>query len=166
MECFEYLAKISEYIDEELTPSEENLIKSHLLICPKCRDFYQELQVLHWSIQKGVNDVFVPNDLEERVLKALETDRKKIRIQNWITIMILVVVGSLALTFLYPRVLIVMRLLYSLGNAILRSVSTTLSLISPIATLSIACFLIVLTIISLHVVRGLLDDLDSREVLS
>lgn len=166
MECFEYLEKISEYSDGELTPSEEKVIKNHLSICPKCSDFYQELQVLHTTIQEGVNDIFVPNDLGERVLRAVEKERKKIRIQNWITSIVLALLGSLVLTFFYPRVLIVMRLLYSLGNAILRSVSTTLSLISPIATLSIVCFLIVLTIISLQVVRGLLDELDSREVLS
>lgn len=166
MECCEYLERISDLIDGELTPSEEQDIKSHLSICSQCSQFYQELQLLNMKIQEEINDIIIPNDLEGRVLKAVEKDREKMRQQNWMTIIILALLGSPILILFYPRVLTGVRLLYSFGNAAFRSLSTLLSFMSPIVTLSILCLLVVITWLSLMTVRSLLHELDTREVLS
>lgn len=167
MDCRHCLEEISEYVDEELTPWAEKDIQSHLLSCPECNKYFRELKEMRLEIIDSINEVPVRSELGAMVLSAVKTDHtKKMQRLTWVTVAVLILLGSPLLFLFSRRILTLVRLIYSIGLTFLGLVQTALGYLSPITVFATVMALTVLMGLGLYVMRGLLREPDSREVFS
>lgn len=75
--CEEYIQLISAAVDGALSPQEEARLTSHLVNCPECRALLSDLQTLHAQLS-DLPPVQPPEGLSQRVMEAVEADRKVI----------------------------------------------------------------------------------------
>lgn len=75
LSCKEVVELLSKLLDCELTPLEAERVKEHILACPWCFNYEQQLKLLQEFCQKHEKELFADTTLSdparERILKIL-----------------------------------------------------------------------------------------------
>ncbi len=77
MNCEQYQEKISQFVDGELPPAEENDLFTHLSTCENCRKFLKDVIALDNTIS-STRQITVPASLDRKVLEGRLLTTKKI----------------------------------------------------------------------------------------
>src|SRR4051794_40778189 len=72
-----------EYLDEEITPDQERILREHLQNCKECEDIFNELNKTI-AFVKSVSHMQVPDDFTANVLSRLPKEKRKIWMQRWL----------------------------------------------------------------------------------
>lgn len=73
LSCEETFQRLGDFIDRELSAEEMQLVKAHLDVCRECAvEFKFEESVIR-QVKDKVQHLAVPDDLMERVSKALDS---------------------------------------------------------------------------------------------
>lgn len=71
-----------EYLDEDLPPEHEEILKNHLQSCSECRKHFYELKKTETFI-KSMANVHAPSGFTDQVLANLPKESKKNRLKKW-----------------------------------------------------------------------------------
>ena len=72
MNCQETFQRLNDYVDRELTESEQGLVEAHLAACTQCTALFDfEGNVLR-ELREKLNRIQLPDTLRARVAEALE----------------------------------------------------------------------------------------------
>lgn len=81
--CPEHIIEyMHEYLDDDIEPEHEQVLKEHLHTCADCRKHFQELKKTVALVQ-GTSQMKAPDDLTERILAALPGEKKKVGMKRW-----------------------------------------------------------------------------------
>jgi anti-sigma factor RsiW len=72
-----------EYLDEEITPDQERILREHLQSCKECEAIFNELNKTI-AFVKSVSHMQVPDDFTANVLSRLPKEKRKIWMQRWL----------------------------------------------------------------------------------
>ncbi|MEH7480000.1 anti-sigma factor [Neobacillus drentensis] len=72
-----------EYLDEEITPDQERILREHLQNCKECEAIFNELNKTI-AFVKSVSYMQVPDDFTANVLSRLPKEKRKIWMQRWL----------------------------------------------------------------------------------
>ncbi|MBT2729672.1 anti-sigma factor [Bacillus sp. ISL-75] len=72
-----------EYLDEEITPDQERILREHLQNCKECEAIFNELNKTI-AFVKSVSHMQVPDDFTANVLSRLPKEKRKIWMQRWL----------------------------------------------------------------------------------
>ncbi|MBT2738505.1 anti-sigma factor [Bacillus sp. ISL-7] len=72
-----------EYLDEEITPDQERILREHLQNCKECEAIFNELNKTI-AFVKSVSHMQVPDDFTAKVLSRLPKEKRKIWMQRWL----------------------------------------------------------------------------------
>lgn len=76
--CKEFIDKLSEYIDNELSPAESEEVKGHIESCPSCRDEFKALQAAKYTL-KSLPQKVASDEAKERILgRALKKGKNNV----------------------------------------------------------------------------------------
>jgi len=117
---------ISAYIDDELTEGERVQVEKHLAQCPDCSAIVKDMLDIQHQVRSAFQLIEVPDDLDNKVISGLTTERAAPRsgFQFWIMAPIILVLGLVALaimftrTFLFDLSTIFVKIIFTLMNAI------------------------------------------------
>lgn len=80
MRCDKYKSTINEFFNKALSSAEEHELEMHLAVCPSCRIEFQEMKrvdsLLREVVKDMMSDIEVPNDLDNKIKKALAMKQK------------------------------------------------------------------------------------------
>jgi len=165
VECRECLERISEDIDGELSNSEHEELKAHLLTCPDCSAVASELRMINKGIQQALETIPVPTDLDQRIIRGFEQERRREKKQTVYTLLILVLLGSPLLIVLLGLYRLV-NLFYSLGHAFWQAKASLLTLLPTTTSWWIGITALILSIIGISMIRILVRGSSFKGVLS
>jgi anti-sigma factor (TIGR02949 family) len=75
--CEEAFRRLDDFLDRELTPQEQALVREHLEICAGCaQEFRFEASVLK-GVRVKLRQIDVPDSLQSRVLHALALEAQR-----------------------------------------------------------------------------------------
>lgn len=81
MRCDKYKIIINDFFNKALSPAEEHELEGHLALCANCRLEFHELKsadsMLREAVRDMMSDIEVPNDLNQKIKKALAMKQKK-----------------------------------------------------------------------------------------
>ncbi|PGY07242.1 anti-sigma factor [Bacillus sp. AFS031507] len=84
MMCPEQIIELMhEYLDEEITPDQERILREHLQNCKECEAIFNELNKTI-AFVKSVSHMQVPDDFTANVLSRLPKEKRKIWMQRWL----------------------------------------------------------------------------------
>ncbi|PLS10382.1 anti-sigma factor family protein [Neobacillus cucumis] len=92
-----------EYLDEELDPEKNLILRDHLKKCKECETIFNELKKTD-AFVKGITHMQAPPNFTANVLARLPKEKKKVWMQRWFTnhpmltaasVFIILMVGSL-----------------------------------------------------------------------
>ncbi|MEH7377166.1 anti-sigma factor [Neobacillus drentensis] len=84
MMCPEQIIELMhEYLDEEITPDQERILREHLQNCKECEAIFNELNKTI-AFVKSVSYMQVPDDFTANVLSRLPKEKRKIWMQRWL----------------------------------------------------------------------------------
>ena len=72
--CKEFLAELSDYLDENVDAEERAKIERHIALCPNCWVVCDTTKKTI-RVYKGMEPYSIPADVESRLLAALEKKR-------------------------------------------------------------------------------------------
>ncbi|MGF6952912.1 anti-sigma factor RsiW [Neobacillus sp. B4I6] len=72
-----------EYLDEEITPDQERILREHLQNCKECEAIFNELNKTI-AFVKSVSHMQVPDGFTANVLSRLPKEKRKIWMQRWL----------------------------------------------------------------------------------
>ncbi|OLN32541.1 anti-sigma factor family protein [Desulfosporosinus metallidurans] len=167
MNCSECTAQITEYLDGELPVLKETLIRNHLLSCPNCQGWADELQKLSFQIKQAMNSIPVPDDLEERILTSIRKEHRVAHKQARWTGLALIVLGVPILSLFSPFLLSVLRLFYKTTSVLMHTWLTFITLVvPPVIGLGITLAVVFLAVLGVYFLRALFKGFQFEEVLS
>lgn len=100
-----------EYLDEEIDPIDEIILREHLKGCKDCEKTFNELTKTI-AFVKSISRMQAPTDFTAHVISGLPKEKKKVGIQRWIknhpmlsaaSLFIILMVGSLFSTWNQDR---------------------------------------------------------------
>lgn len=71
--CQEAVRRLTEFLDHELRPDEEEMVKRHLLVCHGCFARFQFEETLLGTIRERLQAVRAPSDLHDRILRLISS---------------------------------------------------------------------------------------------
>ncbi len=71
-----------EYLDEEIDEHDEQLLKKHLQTCPKCQNYFHELEKAIALVQ-STSHIQAPSNFTENVMARLPKERKRVGVNRW-----------------------------------------------------------------------------------
>jgi anti-sigma factor RsiW len=96
-----------EYLDEEITPDQERLLREHLQSCKECEGIFNELKKTV-AFVKSISTMQAPDDFTANVLSRLPKEKRTIWMQRWLknhpllaaaSLFIILMMGSLFSTW-------------------------------------------------------------------
>ncbi|MFL6562694.1 MAG: zf-HC2 domain-containing protein [Bacillus sp. (in: firmicutes)] len=72
-----------EYLDDEITPDQERILREHLQSCKECEAVFNELKKTI-AFVKSVSHMQAPDDFTAKVLSRLPKEKRKIGMQRWL----------------------------------------------------------------------------------
>jgi anti-sigma factor RsiW len=72
-----------EYLDDEITPDQERILREHLQSCKECETIFNELKKTI-AFVKSISHMQVPDDFTANVLSRLPKEKRKIWMQRWL----------------------------------------------------------------------------------
>jgi anti-sigma factor RsiW len=100
-----------EYLDEELDPEKEQILRDHLKSCHDCETIFNELKKTVAFVQ-SISHLQAPQDFTANVLARLPKEKKKVWMQRWFinhpmltaaSVFIILMLGSLFSTWSTDR---------------------------------------------------------------
>jgi anti-sigma factor (TIGR02949 family) len=70
--CEETFRRLDDYLDRELAPEEAQLLREHLNTCIACAQEFRFEESVIVNVKRKVRQLDVPDDLESRILAALQ----------------------------------------------------------------------------------------------
>ncbi|WP_084375093.1 zf-HC2 domain-containing protein [Neobacillus soli] len=99
------------YLDEEINPTDELLLREHLQDCKECETLFNELKKTV-AFVKSISHMQAPSDFTAKVLSGLPKEKKKVRMGRWLknhpmlsaaSLFFILMVGSLLSTWNQDR---------------------------------------------------------------
>ncbi|WP_040205759.1 anti-sigma factor family protein [Neobacillus jeddahensis] len=96
-----------EYLDEEIKPEKEQLLREHLQSCKECETIFNELKKTI-AFVKSISHMQAPSDFTANVLARLPKEKKKVWMGRWLknhpmiaaaSVFIILMMGSLFSTW-------------------------------------------------------------------
>ncbi|MDT8341467.1 MAG: zf-HC2 domain-containing protein [Longimicrobiales bacterium] len=75
--CQEALARINEFMDGELDPSEAPSVEEHFKVCTRCYPHLKLEREFRSRLQSALQHPRVPDQLRNRVLQILASERRE-----------------------------------------------------------------------------------------
>src|SRR3954471_4312352 len=72
-----------EFLDDEITPAQERILREHLQSCKECEAVFNELKKTI-AFVKSVSHMQAPDDFTAKVLSRLPKEKRKIGMQRWL----------------------------------------------------------------------------------
>ncbi|MDP4086116.1 MAG: anti-sigma factor [Bacillota bacterium] len=84
MSCPEEMIElIHEFLDGEIEPGKEIILRNHLQCCQDCENLFNELNTAI-ALMKGNSNIKVPEYFTEKVMAQLPKEKKNIQFQHWL----------------------------------------------------------------------------------
>jgi anti-sigma factor RsiW len=106
--CPEHIIELMhEYLDDELEPKQEQILRDHLQSCKECETLFNELKKTVAFVQ-GISHIQAPADFTANVLARLPKEKKKVSMQRWFknhpiltaaSVFVVLMIGSLFSTW-------------------------------------------------------------------
>ncbi|WP_409273104.1 zf-HC2 domain-containing protein [Neobacillus sp. SCS-31] len=78
----EIIVYMHEYLDEDLDPEHEQILKDHLGTCTACQNIFHEMKKTIALIRSTAN-VHAPDHFTQSVMARLPKEKKKVGVQRW-----------------------------------------------------------------------------------
>ncbi|WML50253.1 anti-sigma factor [Neobacillus sp. PS3-34] len=108
MNCSEQIIEfMHDYLDEEIAPENEVILRQHLQSCKECEILFNEMKKTETLVQ-GISRMEAPSDFTQNVLSRLPKEKKKVGFQRWLrhhpvlaaaSVFIILMMGSLLSTW-------------------------------------------------------------------
>lgn len=108
MNCSEQIIELMhDYLDEEIAPENEVILRKHLQDCKECEILFNELKKTEALVQ-GTSHMKAPPNFTQNVLSRLPKEKKKVGFQRWLrhhpvltaaSLFIILMMGSLLSTW-------------------------------------------------------------------
>jgi anti-sigma factor RsiW len=92
-----------EYLDEEIDPRNEIILREHLKGCKDCETLFNEYKKTI-AVVKGTSRMQVPPDFTAKVMASLPKEKKKVGMQRWLRNHPLIAAASLFLVLMMGSV--------------------------------------------------------------
>jgi anti-sigma factor RsiW len=92
-----------EYLDEEIDPRNEIILREHLKGCKECETLFNEYKKTI-AVVKGTSRMQVPPDFTAKVMASLPKEKKKVGMQRWLRNHPLIAAASLFLVLMMGSV--------------------------------------------------------------
>jgi anti-sigma factor RsiW len=93
-----------EYLDEEIDPANEMILREHLKGCKECETLFNEFKKTI-AVVKGTSRMQAPPDFTAKVMASLPREKKKVGMQRWLRNHPLIAAASLFLVLMMGSVL-------------------------------------------------------------
>lgn len=90
----EIILFMHEYMDGDISPKHETLLKEHLQTCADCRRHFQELKKTT-ALIKSTPFISTSSDFTSKVMARLPKEKRKVGIKRWVTHHPLIAAASL-----------------------------------------------------------------------
>lgn len=92
-----------EYLDEEIDPTNEMILREHLKSCKECETLFNEFKKTI-AVVKGTSRMQAPPDFTAKVMASLPKEKKKVGMQRWLRNHPLIAAASLFLVLMMGSV--------------------------------------------------------------
>jgi anti-sigma factor RsiW len=105
LKCDEEIVELMhEYLDEEIDPQNEMILREHLKGCKDCEALFNEFKKTI-AVVKGTSRMQAPPNFTAKVMASLPKEKKKVGIQRWLRNHPLIAAASLFLVLMMGSVL-------------------------------------------------------------
>ena len=105
MKCNDEIVDLMhEYLDEEIDPENEMILREHLKGCKECETLFNEFRKTI-AVVKGTSKMQAPPDFTAKVMASLPKEKKKVGMQRWLRNHPLIAAASLFLVLMMGSVL-------------------------------------------------------------
>lgn len=108
MKCSEEIIELMhDYLDEEIDPTNEKILRNHLQSCKECEILFNEYKKTI-AVVKGTSTMQPSSDFTAGVMARLPKEKKKVGVQRWLrnhpmlaaaSLFLILMMGSLASTW-------------------------------------------------------------------
>ncbi|MFJ5763595.1 zf-HC2 domain-containing protein [Neobacillus sp. NPDC093182] len=100
MKCDEEIVELMhEYLDEEIDPKNEMILRDHLKSCKECETLFNEYKKTI-AVVKGTSRMQAPPNFTAKVMASLPKEKKKVSMQRWLRNHPLIAAASLFLVLM------------------------------------------------------------------
>jgi anti-sigma factor RsiW len=100
LKCDEEIVELMhEYLDEEIDPKNEMILRDHLKSCKDCETLFNEYKKTI-AVVKGTSRTQAPPDFTAKVMASLPKEKKKVSMQRWLRNHPLIAAASLFLVLM------------------------------------------------------------------
>lgn len=100
MKCDEEIVELMhEYLDDEIEPQNEMILRDHLKSCKECETLFNEFKKTI-AVVKGTSRMQAPPNFTAKVMASLPKERKKVGMQRWLRNHPLIAAASLFLVLM------------------------------------------------------------------
>jgi len=99
----EIVELMHEYLDEEIDPKNEMILREHLKGCKECEKLFNEYKKTI-AVVKGTSRMQAPPDFTAKVMASLPKEKKKVGMQRWLRNHPLIAAASLFLVLMMGSV--------------------------------------------------------------
>jgi anti-sigma factor RsiW len=100
LKCDEKIVElIHEYLDEEIDPKNEMILRNHLKSCKDCETLFNEYKKT-MAVVKGTSRMQAPPNFTAKVMASLPKEKKKVSMQRWLRNHPLIAAASLFLVLM------------------------------------------------------------------
>lgn len=120
--------RLSAYMDDELNETERLEVEHHLASCERCRELLEDLLGLRQAVVGAYEHIQAPNELESRILQALDQKpTPEPAAKGWLSIplvslallsVLLIMTGTVIVKMLSGVVKVLIALLYFVSHFI------------------------------------------------
>ena len=100
MKCDEEIVELMhDYLDEEIDPENEMILRDHLKSCKECETLFNEYKKTI-AVVKGTSRMQAPPNFTAKVMASLPKEKKKVSMQRWLRNHPLIAAASLFLVLM------------------------------------------------------------------
>lgn len=100
MKCDEEIVELMhEYLDEEIDPQNEMILRNHLKSCKECETLFNEYKKTI-AVVKGTSRMHAPPNFTANVMNSLPKEKKQVGMQRWLRNHPLIAAASLFLVLM------------------------------------------------------------------
>lgn len=100
MKCDEEIVELMhEYLDEEIDPENEMILREHLKSCKECETLFNEYKKTI-AVVKGTSRMQAPPNFTAKVMSSLPKEKRKVSMQRWLRNHPLIAAASLFLVLM------------------------------------------------------------------
>lgn len=74
----EFEELVSAYVNSQVTPEEERVIREHVEVCASCRKLYEQEMIIKEKLHRLSKTIPIPPGLNEKLVKSLEKAKKSL----------------------------------------------------------------------------------------